>query len=218
MVLENAELKQRAKKVYSELKKHYPLVPLLFLEHNNEAQMLCAIILSAQSTDAQVNKVTAKLFLKYKTVNDFAGANFREFEREIKPTGYYHQKAKRVIECFKIIKEKYGGKIPLKMHELVELPGVGRKTANLVLANKGLVFGIAVDTHVWRLSKRLGFSKFNSQDKIEEDLMKTFDKSVWNEINGLFISHGRAVCTAQKPKCDSCFLKKKKLCPRIGVK
>ena len=213
----NKFLQLRARKVYLELKKNYANVPLLFLDHNTDAQMLCSIILSAQSTDAQVNKVTSTLFKKYKSVNDFASANLKVFEREIKPTGYYKQKAKRVIECFKIIRDKYGGKIPLKMEELIELPGVGRKTANLVLANKGIVDGIAVDTHVWRLAQRLGFSKFDVQNKIEQDLMQVFDKKVWHEINGLLISHGRAVCTARNPKCKECFLNKKKLCPRVGV-
>ena len=207
----------RAKKVYFELKKNYANVPLLFLHYSTDAQMLCAIILSAQSTDAQVNKVTSTLFKKYKTVNDFASANLRVFESEVKPTGYYHQKAKRVIECFKIIRDKYDGKLPKSMEELVELPGVGRKTANLVLANKGIVDGIAVDTHVWRLAQRMGFSKADTQNKIEQDLMQVFDKSVWQEVNGLLISHGRAICTARNPKCGNCFLNKQKLCPKVGI-
>jgi endonuclease-3 len=211
------ELKLRARKVYSELKKNYANVPLLFLNHSTDAQMLAAIILSAQSTDAQVNKVTLTLFKKYKSVNDFATANLKTFEKEIKPTGYYHQKAKRVIECFKIIRDNFKGKIPSKMEDLVELPGVGRKTANLVLANKGVVEGIAVDTHVWRLAQRLGFSKFDDQKRIELDLMQVFDKKVWHEVNGLLISHGRAICTARNPKCEDCFLKDNKLCPRVGV-
>ena len=207
-----------AKKIYLELKKNYPSIPLLFLNHSNDAQMLCAIILSAQSTDAQVNKLTRSLFMKYKTVNDFANANLKVFEKEIRSTGYYRQKAKRVIECFKIIRNDYGGRIPLDMDKLIELPGVGRKTANLVLANKGIIGGIAVDTHVWRLSQRFGFTKYDDQNKIEQDLMGVFDKSVWKEINGLFISHGRAVCTARNPKCGICFLNTKKLCPKIDVK
>ncbi|MCX6803589.1 MAG: endonuclease III [Candidatus Diapherotrites archaeon] len=217
-MVESLEKKKlHAKKVFSELKKHYSDVPLLFLHYKTDAQMLCAIILSAQSTDVQVNKVTSKLFLHYKTVDDFASADLKSFEQEIKSTGYYKQKAKHVIECFKMIKEKHGGQIPLSMHALIELPGVGRKTANLVLANKGIIEGIATDTHVWRLAQRLGFSKFDSQDKIEKDLMEVFDKKVWHRINGLLISHGRAVCTARNPNCMRCFLNKKKLCPKIGV-
>jgi endonuclease-3 len=209
--------KVRAKKVYAELLKHYPQVPLLFLDYGTDAQMLCSIILSAQSTDAQVNKVTERLFKKYKTVKDFASADRKIFEKEIRSTGYYHLKTKRVIDCFKAIIAKHDGKVPLTMSELVGLPGVGRKTANLVLANKGIVEGIAVDTHVWRLAQRLGFSKRDDQRKIERDLMDAFDRKVWHEINGLLISHGRAICAARSPKCSACFLNKKGLCPRMGV-
>jgi endonuclease-3 len=216
MAMENN--KKRAAKVYIELRKHYENVPLLFLNYKTDAQMLCSIILSAQSTDRQVNRVTEKLFKKYKSVNDFANANIRTFEREVRATGYYRQKAKRIIECFKIIKAKHKGKIPLTMNELTNLPGVGRKTANLVLANKGIVEGIAVDTHVWRLAQRLGFSRHDSQHKIERDLMDVFDRAVWHEINGLLITHGRAICSARKPKCSTCFLNRKKLCPQAGVK
>lgn len=209
--------KKRAKLIFAELKKNYSSVPLLFLHYKTDAQMLAAIILSAQSTDAQVNKLTLTLFKKYKSVNDFASANLKVFELEVRSTGYYRQKAKRVIECFKIIRDKYKGKIPLKMAELIELPGVGRKTANLVLASYGIIEGIAVDTHVWRLAQRMGFTKFDDQKRIEIDLMNIFDKSVWQEVNGLFISHGRSICTARSPKCSECFLSKKNLCPKIGV-
>jgi len=209
--------KKRAKLIFNELKKNYPFVPLLFLHYKTDAQMLVAIILSAQSTDAQVNKVTQKLFKKYKLVNDFANANLKEFENEIRSTGYFRQKAKRVIACFKIIRDEYHGKIPILMEQLIELPGVGRKTANLVLVSKGIVEGIAVDTHVWRLAQRMGFTKFDDQLKIEKDLMLVFDKSVWSKVNGLFISHGRSVCTARNPNCAVCFLNKKKLCPKIGL-
>ena len=211
------DTKKRAELVFNELAKNYPLVPMLFLYYKTDAQMLCAIILSAQSTDKQVNKVTDELFKNYKSVEDFANANLKVFENEIRSTGYFKQKAKRVIGCFKIIRDKYKGKIPLVMNQLIELPGVGRKTANLVLASKGIVEGIAVDTHVWRLAQRMGFTKFDSQEKIEIDLMNIFDKSVWSRVNGLFISHGRSICTAVNPKCESCFLDKKKLCPKIGI-
>ena len=216
----NFELnKTRAMKVYFELKKNYKRVPKLFLNYSTDAQMLCAIILSAQSTDKQVNKVTSLLFMKYKTSADFANANIKSFEQEIKSTGYYRQKARHIIECFKIIRSKHNGKIPLLMHELVDLPGVGRKTANLVLANKGIVEGIAVDTHVLRLARRLGFSKHSQQSKVENDLMFLFDRNIWSEINGLLISHGRAVCTAKNPKCVDCFLniKNNGVCRHVGV-
>jgi len=207
----------RAAKVLSELKNHYPDVPRLFLSYGTQAQMLCSIILSAQSTDAQVNRVTEKLFKKYKSVDDFAHADFKTFSQEIKSTGYYRLKAKRVIDCFKMINALHRGKIPLKMEALIELPGVGRKTANLVLANNGIIEGIAVDTHAGRLARRLGFSPHSNPEKVEKDLMDSFPQREWVCINGLLISHGRAVCLARNPKCSVCFLNKKKLCPRIAV-
>lgn len=212
------ELKERAKKVFVELKKNYPMVPKLFLNYGTDAQMLCAIILSAQSTDAQVNKVTKELFKKYKSVDDFASADLHKFQKEIFSTGFYKSKGKRVIGCFKKIKKDFNGKVPFKMSDLVSLPGVGRKTANLVLANKGIIEGIAVDTHVFRLAKRIGFSKGKNPELVEKDLILVFDKKVWVEINGLLISHGRAVCMAKSPLCEKCFLNSKKLCLRVGLK
>ncbi|MDD2531145.1 MAG: endonuclease III [Candidatus ainarchaeum sp.] len=210
--------KKRARLIFSKLEQNYFSVPLLFLDYKTDAQMLCAIILSAQSTDAQVNKVTKELFKKYKSVNDFSNANLKIFEIEIKSTGFYKQKAKRVIECFNIIKNNYGGKIPLRMSDLISLPGVGRKTANLVLANKGIIEGIAVDTHVARLARRMNFTNFREQFKIEKDLLEIFDKKIWGRVNGLFISHGRRICVARNPKCNICFLNKRNLCPKKGLK
>jgi len=215
--MENSKETGRATAILLELKKHYPRVPALFLNYTTDAQMLCSIILSAQSTDAQVNKVTEKLFKKYKTSGDFAHAEPKVFRKEIHSTGYFNSKTKRVIGCFKIIEREHKGIIPKTMDALIALPGVGRKTANLVLANKGVVEGIAVDTHVFRLSQRLGFSAYNTPQKVEQDLMKLFDKKHWSQINGLLISHGRAVCTARNPKCGKCFLNNKKLCPRIDL-
>lgn len=206
-----------AKKVIILLKNKYKIVPKLFLNYKTDSQLLCAIILSAQSTDAQVNKVTEKLFKKYKTVDDFANANIQIFEKEIFSTGFYKSKAKNIIFCFKKIKNEFGGKIPLNMVSLVSLPGVGRKTANLVLANKGIVKGIAVDTHVFRLAKRIGFSKGKTAELVEKDLMQIFEKKEWAKLNGLLISHGRAVCTAKKPNCNTCVLNKNGLCKRIGL-
>ena len=209
--------KTRAKKIIVGLKKAYPDVPELFLGHNTSAQMLCAIILSAQSTDAQVNVVTEKLFKKYKTVNDFANAKKSVFEKEIFSTGFYKNKTKNVIACFKKIKKDFNGKIPRTMENLITLPGVGRKTANLVLLSFGKVGGVAVDTHVFRLSKRFGLSNKNDPNKVEQDLLKLYDKKYWELVNRLFISHGRAVCMAKKPLCSKCFLRKEKICPRIGI-
>ena len=208
---------ERAEKIILELKKNYPRVPKLFLNHNTPPQMLCAIILSAQSTDAQVNVVTEKLFKRYKTVDDFASANKNEFEKEIFSTGFYKNKAKNVINCFKKIQNDFGGEIPKTIEDLVTLPGVGRKTANLVLLSIGFPVGVAVDTHVMRLSKRFGLSGEKNADKIEQDLIKIYDKKYWPFVNKLFISHGRTICMAKKPLCSNCFLNKQKLCLRVGV-
>jgi len=209
--------KERAEKIILTLEKNYVGVPDLFLDHNTPAQMLCAIILSAQSTDAQVNIVTKKLFKKYKKVTDFANAKQSEFEKEIFSTGFYKNKAKNVINCFKKIEKEYGGKIPRNMHDLITLEGVGRKTANLVLLSLGDVQGVAVDTHVLRLANRFGFTKTKNANKVELDLIKLYDKKYWGLVNKLYISHGRTVCTAKKPQCQACFLRNEKLCPRIGV-
>ncbi len=216
---ENIEKKKkRAKKIFIKLNQNYENVPKLFLNYKTSSQLVVAIILSAQSTDAQVNKVTSKLFKKYKTVDDFANANITVFEKEIYSTGYYKQKAKNIINCFKKIKNEFGGKIPLNINDLTTLPGIGRKTANLILVSKNIVEGIAVDTHVFRLSHRLGFSNGKTQWETEKDLMNIFEKKNWDKINGLLIMHGRAICTAKKPDCKNCFLNKDKLCPLIGVK
>lgn len=210
--------KLRAKKVFNSLSKHYKLVPKLFLDYKTDAQLVVAIILSAQSTDLQVNKVTLKLFKKYKSIDDFANANRAVFEKEIYSTGYYKQKAKNIILCFKKIKTDFNGKIPLKMDALITLPGIGRKTANLVLASKNIVDGIAVDTHVFRLSHRIGFTNKKTQWGVENDLMSLFDKTKWDKINGLLIMHGRAVCSAKNPNCKNCFLNKNNLCKLVGIK
>jgi len=199
------------------MKKKYPQVPKLFLHHDTQAQMLCAIILSAQSTDAQVNSVTKKLFKKYKTVFDFAHSKKSVFEKEIFSTGFYKNKTKNIIACFNKIEKEFDGKIPETMAELIALPGVGRKTANLVLLSFGKISGVAVDTHVARLSKRFGLTKESNPDKIEKDLLKIYDKKYWALVNKLFISYGREVCLAKKPFCSQCIFYKKRICPRLGV-
>ena len=209
--------KSRAKKVILLLEKNYLDVPNLFLHYSTDAQMLCAIILSAQSTDAQVNKVTSTLFKKYKTVEDFSLADPKVFKKEIFSTGFYKNKTKNVINCFKKIESDFGGKIPIDMESLISLPGVGRKTANLFLLSKGIIVGVAVDTHVSRLSFRLGFTESKNQWGIERDLISFFKKGDWSKVNKLFISHGRAICTAKKPLCEKCFLDKAKLCPKNGI-
>jgi endonuclease-3 len=223
----SSNLKNLSKLVLSELKKAYPSLPKVFLafEKNNNAQLLCAVMLSAQSTDAQIDKITSKLFLKYKTEKDFASANLKEFEKEIFSAGYYHSKAKNILSAFKKIVLDFNGKIPLTMDELISLPGVGRKTANIILTANGINSGIAVDTHVFRVSKRIGFeepfraqlTKAKNPDKVEEILMNVFPKSEWPNINRLLISHGRKYCFARNPDCKNCFLSKKNLCNKIGI-
>ncbi len=209
--------KLKAKKVMILLSNEYGLLPPGFLDFRTDAQLLCAIILSAQSTDAQVNKVTKTLFKKYKSPKDFAFANIFTFKKEIFSTGFYNSKAKNIISCFKKIIDVYDGKIPENMKDLISLSGVGRKTANIYLSKKNIIVGIAVDTHVARLSKRIGFSKEKYANKIESDLMRCFEKKDWNLVNRLLISHGRTVCTARKPNCNDCILAKEKLCSKINL-
>lgn len=198
------------------LKKHYPDVKKTALTFSNPLEILVATILSAQCTDERVNKITPLLFAKYKKASDYAAADIKVFEQEIRSAGFYHNKAKNIIESSKIIDEKYSGKVPDTMERLLTLPGVARKTANIVLGNAfSKIFGIAVDTHVKRLSFRLGLSKNNSPEKIEQDLMKIFSKDNWFALSNLLIEHGRKICNAKKPYCKNCFLRE--LCPRIGV-
>ena len=207
--------KGRALLIIRKLKKLFPKAHIV-LHYSNPFELLVAVILSAQTTDRQVNKVTVNLFEKYKTLDDYVNADVKEFEKDIHSTGFYHNKAKNIIGACKIIDEKYSGKVPDTMENLLELPGVARKTANIVLGNAfGKIFGIAVDTHVKRLSFRLGLSKNNSPEKIEQDLMQIFDRGDWFALSNLLIEHGRNICKAQKPDCKNCFLRD--LCPRINV-
>jgi len=208
--------KDRIKEIIVILKKHYPYVKKTALDFSNPHEVLVATILSAQCTDKRVNIVTKELFKKYKKVSDYAHADLKKFEQEIRSTGFYHNKARNIIDSSKIIENKYNGIVPDKMEELIELPGVARKTANIVLGNGyGVVEGIAVDTHVKRLSFRLGLSKNTDPVKIEKDLMLLVSKSDWFDISNLLIEHGRNVCKAQKPDCINCFLAN--ICPKLGV-
>jgi endonuclease-3 len=174
--------------------------------------LLITTILSAQATDEQINTLTPKLFKKYKTAEDYANADLSELEQDIKSSGFYHNKAKNIKNCCKTLIEKFHSKVPKTMNELLELPGVGRKTANIVLANAfGVIEGVAVDTHVGRLSQRLGLSENYDPKKIEADLMKIVPKEKWMRITDLLIFHGRRVCTSKKPSCTGCVLNK--ICP-----
>jgi len=188
------------------MKKLYPQATTELI-HRDPFQLLVATILSAQSTDVQVNKVAPALFKKYNSPKKFSEANLRELKELIHSCGYFNQKAKRIKQSSKIIHEKFKGKVPESMSELVKLPGVGRKTANIVLSyGFGHDEGIAVDTHVFRLSHRLGLSKAKSPDNTEQDLLKLVPKNDWGAVNGSFILHGRGVCTARKPNHEKCVL------------
>lgn len=206
------------KTVLSLLKKHYPRARIS-LTYSNNWELLVAVMLSAQCTDKMVNTVTAKLFKKYKSIEDYANADIHELENDIRSTGFYRNKAKNIQAAAKMVLEKFNGEVPRTMNELTKLPGVARKTANVVLGNAYQIFeGIAVDTHVRRLAQRLGLSRNTDPNKIEQDLMKLFDpakdgasKKDWFSLTYLLIEHGRAICVAKKPKCDECFLNK--ICP-----
>ncbi|OGG06919.1 endonuclease III [Candidatus Gottesmanbacteria bacterium RIFCSPLOWO2_01_FULL_40_10] len=198
-------------KIMSLLKKHYPEAKIV-LNFNNNWELLVAVVLSAQCTDKMVNKVTSTLFKKYSVLDDYIKADFNEFAADIKPTGFYRQKAKNILSTANMIKTEYKGHVPDTMSDLLKLPGVARKTANIILGNAfAKSEGIAVDTHVRRLSQRLGLTKNSNPVKIEIDLMKLFDRREWFQLTYLFIEHGRRICNAKKPKCDQCFLNQ--LCP-----
>lgn len=205
--------KKRARKILERLKQAYPNARIVLKYHNN-IQLLVAVILSAQCTDKKVNEVTAKLFEKYKTVDDFANVDSKVFEQEIRSTGFYRNKAKHIIAAAKMIKSKFEGNLPRLMDEMLELPGVARKTANIVLGNAyGIVEGIGVDTHVRRVSRHLGLTNENNPVKIEQDLMRLFDKKDWFRLTLLFVEYGRNIHTAKKPiPCGKGPLKG--LCPK----
>jgi endonuclease-3 len=205
------EPKARVAKIIELLEKQYPEAKTA-LNHSNPLEMLIATMLSAQTTDAQVNIVTQTLFKKYRTPEDYANANITELEKDIRSTGFYHNKARNLQNCCKMLVEKFHSQVPNTMEELVELPGVARKTANIVLNNSyGIIAGIAVDTHVHRLSQRLGLTENEDASKIEQDLMKITPHEKWMKLTDLLIFHGRQVCDAKKPKCGACVLNK--ICP-----
>ncbi len=182
------------------------------LRYKNALELLVATILSAQATDDQINALTPRLFQKYASAEDYANADLAELEQDIRSSGFYRNKAKNLKNTGKLLVEKYNSQVPKTMEELVELPGVARKTANIVLFNAyGIIAGVAVDTHVRRLAQRLGLSENTNQDKIEKDLMNIVPKDKWMRITDLLIFHGRRVCNARKPRCVACLLNK--LCP-----
>lgn len=197
-------LKIRVKKLLERLDKAYPAATCA-LTHEDPVQLLVSTILSAQCTDERVNQVTRTLFQKYRTARDFAYADPRELEREIRPTGFFRNKTKSIIGAGKMLVEKFGGKVPRTMEEMLELPGVARKTANVVLGTAyGISSGIVVDTHVDRLSHRLDLTREKDPKKIELDLMKIIPKEKWILISHQLIWHGRLICQARKPRCPDC--------------
>jgi endonuclease-3 len=202
---------ERALDIVSRLKRMYPKAKCS-LDFTTPFELLIATMLSAQSTDARVNIVTRSLFRKYPGPAAFAAAGQVEMERDVKQTGFYRNKAKAVIAASKAIMEKHGGEVPSTMDELTALPGVGRKTANVVLSNAFKTpVGVVVDTHVLRVSGRLGLTAHADAEKIEQDLMKLIPKKEWTSFSHRLIDHGRAICVARKPKCRECLLNE--LCP-----
>jgi len=178
------------------------------LSFSNPFELLIATILSAQCTDVKVNQVTKGLFKRYPSARDFAGANLAKLEEEIRPTGFYRNKARSIQKCCQELEKRFGGKVPNNLDDLVTLPGVGRKTANVILGNAFGIPGIVVDTHVRRVSQRIGLTKNDDPVKIEFDLMKIVPKEEWTHFSNLLVWHGRKTCVARKPLCQICPIRK----------
>ena len=213
--LEKVELKRRVIEIIELLEKVHPDAKLA-LNWSNPLELLIATILSAQYTDEGVNKVTEHLFKKYRTAEDYANANLEELENDIKSVRFYRAKARNIKRACQILVEKYGGEVPRTMEDLLSLPGVARKTANVVLSNAfGIIEGIIVDTHVSRVSRRLGLTNETDPDKIEKDLMEIVPREKWLRFADLLIFHGRRICKAKNPKCNECILNK--ICPSATV-
>lgn len=197
---------KRTKQILDRLDEQYGTEAICYLNHENDWQFLIAVILSAQCTDARVNIVTADLFQKYDTLEKFAAADLAELEQDIHSIGFYHNKAKNIISCCKDLILKFGGEVPSSIEDLTSLAGVGRKTANVIRGNVYHEPCIVVDTHVKRISNRLGFTKESDPAKVEQDLMKVLPKDHWILYNMQIITLGRSICFARSPKCSECFL------------
>ncbi len=203
--------RERAGKIVAQLRQLYPGASCS-LDFRSPLELLVATMLSAQCTDERVNQVTKSLFRKYRSAEDYASANPEELEQDVKQTGFYRNKAKHIREAAQIIVERYNGQVPRTMEELITLPGVARKTANVVMGNAfGVVEGVVVDTHVGRLARRLGLTESDDPVKVEQDLMALLPQSDWLDLSHMLIMHGRAICQARKPQCDACALAP--LCP-----
>jgi endonuclease-3 len=207
-------LRSRARRIATRLARLYPDAHCS-LDFASPLQLLVATILSAQCTDVRVNLVTPALFARYPDAQAFATARRKELEKLIKSTGFFRNKAKNIIRCCKELVKRFGGEVPATMEDLVPLTGVGRKTANVLLGNAFAVPGIPVDTHVGRLSQRLGLTTHTDPVKIERDLMSVLPKKGWTDFGHRMIYHGRQVCFARKPACEKCGLAR--LCPRAGL-
>ncbi|RGZ01263.1 endonuclease III [Clostridium sp. AM58-1XD] len=211
-----AERNERVKKVLELLDQEYGTEYRCYLNHETPWQLLIAVIMSAQCTDARVNIVTADLFKKYDTLEKFAEAELAELEKDIHSIGFYHMKAKNIISCCKDLVQKYNGVVPKTIEELTSLAGVGRKTANVIRGNIYNEPSIVVDTHVKRISRKLGFARSEEPEKIEYELMEVLPKEHWILWNIHIITLGRTICVARNPKCEECFLKD--YCPSRGKK
>lgn len=210
------DLRAQTRKIIRLLKRAYPDAKCS-LNHSNAFELLIATILSAQCTDERVNIVTADLFRKYRKPEDYLKVSNRELEKDIRTTGFFRNKTKSILGTARLLTEQYGSKVPHTMDELLELPGVARKTANVVMGNAfGIASGVVVDTHVTRLSHRLGLSQEKTAEKIEKDLIELVPKKDWVIFPHLFISHGRKTCKARNPACDECVLER--LCPSSFLK
>ena len=206
--------RRRAASIHRKLAAAYPDAACA-LHYETPLQLLVATILSAQCTDVRVNMVTPSLFARYRDVHAFADAKLPELEEAIRTTGFFRNKARNIKACCEAIVKEHGGKVPDTLESLVKLPGIGRKTANVVLGNAFSVPGITVDTHVGRLSRRLGLTKHTDPVKVEHDLMALLPPKDWTLFSHEIILHGRQVCHARKPKCSACVLKR--ICPKVGV-
>jgi endonuclease-3 len=201
------DLKNRIKKIIKILSKEIP-DSTIALKFSNPLELLIATILSAQCTDVKVNQVAENLFIKYGTAKDYAESNLATLEEEIRPTGFYRNKAKSIQKCCQELGKRFEGEVPKTLEDLVTLPGVGRKTANVILGNAFGIPGIAVDTHVHRVSRRIGLTKNDDPVKIEFDLMEIVPKEEWTHFSNLLIWHGRKTCVARKPLCGICPIRK----------
>lgn len=199
-------VKKRTKEILARLDQAYGTDAICYLNHDNAWQLLIAVILSAQCTDARVNIVTKDLFVKYDTLEKLAAADYEELKEDIHSIGFYQNKAKNLIACAKRLIEEFDGEVPSSIEDLTSLAGVGRKTANVIRGNIFHEPSVVVDTHVKRISKRLGFTEEEEPEKVEQDLMKVLPRDHWILYNMQIITLGRTICTARNPKCSECFL------------